>query len=89
MKVNQLHFTIYAPCISYYAINGSYCIGYWRGNWFELVGRRIAEINFRVEEVFLNAYQINLTSSELEKLYGNRVRSRLREMFNLIGVCSR
>lgn len=26
----------------------------------------------------------NLNANELEKLYGNRVRSRLREMFNLI-----
>ncbi|WP_299581970.1 hypothetical protein [Mucilaginibacter sp.] len=26
----------------------------------------------------------NLTSSELEQCYGNRVRSRLREMFNLV-----
>jgi len=26
----------------------------------------------------------NLSSSEIEELYGTRVRSRLREMFNLI-----
>ena len=26
----------------------------------------------------------NLNADELEKIYGNRVRSRLREMFNLI-----
>jgi len=26
----------------------------------------------------------NLNSEELEKLYGNRIRSRLREIFNLI-----
>jgi DNA replication protein DnaC len=26
----------------------------------------------------------NLSAEELEKLYGNRVRSRMREMFNLI-----
>jgi hypothetical protein len=27
----------------------------------------------------------NLSASEIEKFYGNRVRSRLREMINLIG----
>jgi DNA replication protein DnaC len=27
----------------------------------------------------------NLSASEIESVYGNRVRSRMREMFNLIG----
>lgn len=27
----------------------------------------------------------NLSASEIENIYGNRVRSRLREMINLIG----
>lgn len=31
----------------------------------------------------------NLNSSEIEKLYGNRVRSRMREMFNLIAFDKR
>lgn len=47
-------------------------------------------------EILLNRYDLlrnrgiithattNLNANELEKLYGNRVRSRLREMFNLI-----
>lgn len=38
---------------------------------------------YRSEDILTHA-TTNLTSSELEKLYGNRVRSRLREMFNLI-----
>ena len=28
----------------------------------------------------------NLSASELEERYGNRVRSRMREMFNLVAV---
>lgn len=35
-------------------------------------------------EGILTHAKTNLTSSELKKLYRNRVRSRLREMFNLI-----
>lgn len=30
----------------------------------------------------------NLSASEIEKAYGNRVRSRLRQMFNLIAFDS-
>ncbi len=30
----------------------------------------------------------NLSASEIEKAYGNRVRSRLRQMFNLITFSS-
>lgn len=38
---------------------------------------------FTMEGIITHATS-NLNSSELEKIYGNRVRSRLREMFNLI-----
>lgn len=38
---------------------------------------------YRQEGVLTHA-TTNLTSSELENLYGNRVRSRMREMFNLV-----
>lgn len=38
---------------------------------------------FRNEDIVTHA-TTNLNSAELEKLYGNRVRSRMREMFNLI-----
>lgn len=37
-----------------------------------------------LHEKMLTHATTNLSSDELEKLYGNRVRSRMREMFNLI-----
>lgn len=49
-------------------------------------------------EILINRYELfikqgvithittNLTSSEIETFYGNRVRSRLREMFNLVAI---
>ena len=48
-----------------------------------------AEILLSRHELFINQgikthATTNLNAKELEKLYGNRVRSRLREMFNLI-----
>ena len=53
-----------------------------------------------IAEILLNRYQLftargmithattNLNPDELEKIYGNRVRSRMREMFNLIAFTS-
>lgn len=49
----------------------------------------MAEILLSRYDLFIHTGMIthvttNFTSFELEKLYGNRVRSRMREMFNLI-----
>jgi len=53
-----------------------------------------------IAEILLNRYHLfttrgmithattNLNPDELENLYGNRVRSRMREMFNLISFIS-
>jgi DNA replication protein DnaC len=37
-----------------------------------------------VESKAITHITTNLSASEIEKAYGNRVRSRLRQMFNLI-----
>jgi DNA replication protein DnaC len=49
-----------------------------------------------IAEILLNRYDLfvskrmmthittNLSASELESIYGNRIRSRMREMFNLV-----
>jgi hypothetical protein len=37
-----------------------------------------------VSQKIMTHITTNLTASEIENLYGNRVRSRLREMLNLI-----
>jgi hypothetical protein len=49
-----------------------------------------------IAEILLNRYELmihqgyvthattNLSASDLESIYGNRLRSRMREMFNLI-----
>lgn len=49
----------------------------------------MAEIILSRYDLFISRKQLthittNLNSSEIEKIYGNRVRSRMREMFNLI-----
>ena len=50
----------------------------------------IGEVILHRYELYINQQIIthattNLNAAELEKWYGNRVRSRMREMFNLIG----
>lgn len=55
------------------------------GNECNVVG----EILLSRYDLFVSAGQLthattNLNSSEIEQLYGNRVRSRMREMFNLV-----
>jgi len=37
-----------------------------------------------VQKKMLTHITTNLSASEIENIYGNRVRSRMREMFNLI-----
>lgn len=37
-----------------------------------------------VENKAITHITTNLSASEIEKAYGNRVRSRLRQMFNLV-----
>jgi DNA replication protein DnaC len=49
----------------------------------------MAEILLSRYDLFVNRKMLthittNLSSSEIEELYGERVRSRMREMFNLI-----
>ncbi len=49
----------------------------------------MAEILLRRYDLFINKklqthITTNLSASEIEKNYGNRVRSRIRNMFNLI-----
>ena len=49
----------------------------------------MAEILLSQYELFISRQMIthlttNLNSTEIEKIYGKRVRSRLREQFNLI-----
>ncbi len=49
----------------------------------------MAEVLLSRYDLFVSQHMIthlttNLAASELEELYGDRVRSRLREMFNLI-----
>ncbi|WP_168193993.1 hypothetical protein [Pontibacter sp. SGAir0037] len=39
-----------------------------------------------MQEKLLRHATTNLGSSELEKMYGRRVRSRMREMFNLVSL---
>ena len=41
-----------------------------------------------ISHCMLTHITTNLNSSEIESLYGNRVRSRMRQMFNLIGFSS-
>jgi len=40
--------------------------------------------DFFVSKRMLTHITTNLSASELESIYGNRIRSRMREMFNLI-----
>ena len=44
----------------------------------------LSRYDFFVSHKFITHLTTNLSASEIEAIYGNRVRSRLREMFNLI-----
>ncbi len=49
----------------------------------------MAEILLSRHDLFVNRklithFNYNLSATEIEQLYGNRVRSRMRELFNLI-----
>ncbi|KOH43509.1 ATPase [Sunxiuqinia dokdonensis] len=44
----------------------------------------LARYDLFVSKRMLTHLTTNLSASELETIYGNRIRSRMREMFNLV-----
>jgi DNA replication protein DnaC len=48
------------------------------------LGMLLSRYNLFISQKIKTHATTNLNAQELEKLYGNRVRSRMRELFNLI-----
>ncbi len=59
------------------------------GNECNVIGEiLLSRYEYFISQKMITHLTTNLSASEIESLYGNRLRSRLREMFNLVSINS-